>query len=537
MSGFARPMLNLRAIALVIALGIAAPAACNRNQPAPIAPPPPAAPAPASPPPAVPSPTLPPVVPVASLPVAPEPEPPPPGALRVALVYTTNVRGQYERWGRPAHKLGGLARHAALITALRKSGAPLLQVDAGDLVLPPRGQVAFLDGDPPEQERRAEFMLRTYARIGVAAVVPGEIDLSLGVGKLVELARKAKLSFLCSNLLGVDAKPVFESTKLVSVGSGASKTRIGVFGLLDPPAEDTARLQAAGFTFTSLGAAARAAVTVLRGQGAQVVVGLFHLAGGAAQAVAVTTLAPGVDVVVLGHEGLVTDQPLFSREVRLVEAGLDGKVVGQLDLHVTADARHFGGNHIHALDRTLVDDAAVTALVQNHGRDTSKRAETGRLLAVDIRLANADAPVGKAGGKPPPRLVENWTFGSTGACVLCHKEESVQWKTTSHAYALESLKTKGRDQDPECLQCHTTAFLRPGGTRSLPTARQYLPDVGCESCHGASVEHVRAQNKKTGTIRKANEITCRECHPGNRKGELFDVAAELKGELGPGHGQ
>ena len=517
-------MINLRAIALVIAL--AAPAACRRTQPAP-----------ASPPPALPSPTLPPVAPVASLPVAPEPEPPPPGAQRVALVYTTNVRGQYERWGRPAHKLGGLARHASLITALRKSGTPLLQVDAGDLMLPPRGQVAFLDGDPPEQERRAELMLRTYARIGVAAVVPGEIDLSLGIPKLTELARKVKLSLVCSNLLGADAMPVFESAKVVSVGSGAGKTRIGVFGLLEPPAEDTARLRAAGFTFTPLGAAARAAVTALRAQGAQVIVGLFHLAGGAAQAVAVTAEAPGVDVVVLGHEGLVTDKPLGSRDVRLVEAGLDGKVVGQLDLHVTADARHFGDNRIYALDRTLVDDAAVAALVQGHGRETGKRAETGRLHAVDIRLANSQEPAGKAGSKPPPPLLENWTFGSSAACVLCHKEESEQWKTTSHAYALESLKAKGRDKDPECLQCHTTAFLRPGGTRSLPTARQYLPDVGCESCHGPSVEHVRAQNKKTGTSRKANDASCRECHPGNRKGELFDVASELKGELGPGHGQ
>jgi hypothetical protein len=78
--------------------------------------------------------------------------------------------------------------------------------------------------------------------------------------------------------------------------------------------------------------------------------------------------------------------------------------------------------------------------------------------------------------------------------------------------------------------------MRPGGTRFVKTATTYFADVGCESCHGPSVQHVRAHDKKTGTLLKVPEPVCLECHTADQTNGEFDYVRYLKAVLGPGHG-
>ena len=75
-----------------------------------------------------------------------------------------------------------------------------------------------------------------------------------------------------------------------------------------------------------------------------------------------------------------------------------------------------------------------------------------------------------------------------------------------------------------------------GGTRRLKTAIDQFSDVGCECCHGPSVNHIRSLNKKKGTSRKVSPAVCLGCHTVDRNGDLFDAVAAMKDMVGPGHG-
>ena len=111
-----------------------------------------------------------------------------------------------------------------------------------------------------------------------------------------------------------------------------------------------------------------------------------------------------------------------------------------------------------------------------------------------------------------------------------------QWKKTDHAHALATLHDNGHDRDLACVGCHTVGFLRPGGTRDWTTLTEQFANVGCESCHGASVVHVRSINKRKGTSRKVAAEVCLGCHTHNQNLGPFNYEAALKLILGPGHG-
>jgi hypothetical protein len=109
-------------------------------------------------------------------------------------------------------------------------------------------------------------------------------------------------------------------------------------------------------------------------------------------------------------------------------------------------------------------------------------------------------------------LAQNRTFIGADKCRICHKVEHTSWATTKHAKALESLKPE-EQKKKECVECHTTG------------AKNELPGVQCEACHGAGSEY------KTMSIMKdkqkaiaagliiPTEKVCVQCH--NKKSPTF----------------
>jgi 2',3'-cyclic-nucleotide 2'-phosphodiesterase (5'-nucleotidase family) len=419
------------------------------------------------------------------------------------MLYSSNLLGEYE-----AHPLGGLARRATVAERTRAEVAGLLQVDAGDTLLP---VLASLDRDRGEIERRAALMMTGLGQLGLDAMVPGETDLALGPAKLKALAAKAGVPLLAANLTR-GGKPWLPAYRLVRVGD----VSVGIFGLVELPAEDVPRPLA----LTDPQAAAVQAVAALRARGARFVVGLLHLAGGVARARALARAVAGMDFIVVGHDGETMETPVVEGSTRLLEAHRRGTYLGRLDLDVLASEVGVQ-NHIVRLEPTVPPDPAQRAQVKAYVDETQRR--------IDKNLPAALSP---APTTPPD---ETWTYASNGACALCHEKASDQWNTTAHGAGLMTLQSKGRGRDPYCFGCHVTAFQQPGGTRSLETAISYFAGVGCESCHGPSVKHVRA-NKATNTRRQVPESVCRECHRPDQQPDPFDYAAAMKLVLGPGHG-
>lgn len=122
-------------------------------------------------------------------------------------------------------------------------------------------------------------------------------------------------------------------------------------------------------------------------------------------------------------------------------------------------------------------------------------------------------------------------------CAMCHKNEKMggvaytAWEKTSHAKALDALKSKEADEiakkagsakpaveTPECLSCHVT------GTNVKEEG------VSCEGCHGAAEKYFNVHNKKDADAKTkavaAGMIvgdeakkTCETCH--NKKSPTF----------------
>jgi hypothetical protein len=399
--------------------------------------------------------------------------------VELALFYSSDMRGK-----------GDLPRRATLVDRARIEAGGVVQVDAGDMT----------------SGNSARLTIAAYQRMGLDVVTLGEEELKMAPDVLRKVFSVTDLTVVASNLTDKKGEAPFPTEKLVTAGSHS----LGVLGILDvaPGGE---------WVLTDPIVASRRAVESLRARGAKLVVALFHLEGGFAKAKEILVEVPDIDVVVLGHrvEGMQLAKLEMVGRTRVVQAGgVAG--VGRLDI------RSLNSSH----DPEYVDQVVDVP--------SSVPAQVGVDLLFQLdKEPPKEPPTVGADGKT---IFENWTYGSNGACVLCHPREAAQWNATDHAHALASLKKGRHDQDRECIGCHTTGYLLPGGTRRIKTAVEQFSDVGCECCHGASVNHIRATNKKKGTSRSVDPALCLGCHTIDRNGDLFDAVAAMKQIVGPGHG-
>ncbi len=477
--------------------------------------------------------------------------PEPPG---LVIFYGADERGHYAPSGTDANARGGLSRRASLLDETRVSGVGLLLVDAGDAVATIADAPELDVGSAAGLDLRARTVLTAFKRMGIDAMVPGERELAMGADALRSLLADTKVTMVAANLGEASPpsgqKPLFEATRLVDEGGGR---QVGIFGVVDLSPAAIEHLRHAGFAFGDAVSAARSAAADLRAHGASFLVALIHADGGPGrvrQILAGAGLASGptaVDVVVVGHDdGLAangaagaaasstTSTTSTSRPIErpaIVQAGALGNTVGRIDsFWPRPDAGGLGGASARLEDRVV---PITSELPEQLGV-----ALIGRILTTHIvdngHLANESGFPTAANANS--EAFENWDYGSSAGCAFCHQHQDVQWRGTDHAHALETLKTGGHDRQPECLGCHLTGFLAPGGTRNLKTAYTFFADVGCEACHGPSVTHMRAPNSHHGTSRKVAGTVCLGCHTPDQSRGTFDLGDAMKQIVGPGHG-
>ncbi len=448
----------------------------------------------------------------------------------LTIFYTSDLRGQYDGSGIGPAARGGLARRATLVDRARVEGQSIVQVDAGNLLPVLGDDTKTASRDAVLQ--RAHMILAAYRRMGVDVVVPGPRELALGAEGLRGLAAEEKTPMVASNILAAGGQHPFPSERLLD----AAGHQIGVFGILDLSGEVAMSVGRWGFTLEDPVEAARRTASSLRARGAALVIAVVRTDRGEERAKDIMDSAglwrasKGVDVVVVSPDATAPTSSVTAADRKasvpaLVPSRAGGTTIGRLDVRWP---RAGGAPQID--DRTTI----VTGSVPDQwGVALIERLVTTHVVD-DGHLANAPA----RNGEPPrePHTFERWDFGSTASCAACHLREDAQWKTTDHAHALETLRSRGRDRDPACLGCHLTGFLAPGGTRNLKTATTFFADVGCESCHGASAEHVRARDRHMGTSRTVDPTICLGCHTADQNRGPFNVAEAMKEVLGPGHG-
>jgi hypothetical protein len=125
--------------------------------------------------------------------------------------------------------------------------------------------------------------------------------------------------------------------------------------------------------------------------------------------------------------------------------------------------------------------------------------------------------VKKARDEPPPawmELPQPPEYQAAEDCMRCHETEYKQWLTTPHASAFATLKKAGKQDDPECILCHTMGFGRKGGFWTMEKTPE-LGRVTCQACHLVTASHGHKFEKGNEMLdAKANVSprTCMTCH-------------------------
>jgi hypothetical protein len=485
---------------------------------------------------------------------------------------TTEIRGQTEPCGCNTNPLGDLARTAQMILDLRKSGRPVLVIDGGSLLytavpVPPHLQA---------QERlKADLLNRTFSReLDAVAIGLGPYDLGMGVSG-VEVARHA------ANVDATSGVPLF-APRVVDAGG----VRVGLFGVVAPAA-----LEPHGVKAGDPVAAARAAVTGLREQGARIVVGLAHM--NRKEAADLARAVPGIDFLLVGlnapepHQ--IAEAPLRVGDTYLVQPANRGQVVTRLDVTVRdaqgaltdaiGEAR--AASAIAELDAKIkelaadlakwkADSSADPGFVQAQERELAAlskqrdelRGKPLQTPATGSWFVMAQVPVNKKlacnqelqaakdafneaagaanvaaaqGQEPSPPATGKPGYVGVEECSNCHAEATEFWQKTKHHEAWETTVAVNRQFDYECIGCHVTGWDEPGG--ATLARNEHLRDVQCEVCHGPGSLHVEAdgQDQPRTITRTPSESLCKGCH-NEEHSDTFDFTAYLRDVTGPGHG-
>ncbi len=488
-----------------------------------------------------------------------------------SVLALAEVRGQIGPCGCTTDPLGDISRTAQLVAEARAAG-PVLVVDAGSLLyskapIPPLFAA--------QEELKADLLARTYRdTIKVDAVGLGPADLPAGLSQL-------RLPRQVVNVVGEIAA---EAPKVIEIGG----TKAGVFGVI-------AEGVVTGVKVSDPVAAGKQAVAKLRGQGAQVVIGLLQ-AQNRKDATKLMREIGGIDLAIAGLGALSPEPERLDVEPQRVGDGWlvmpvnRGQVIARLDVTVRGSGPLVDAvgpaaatARIATLDQQL---AAVDADLQAFAKDASadpafvaqKQRERTQLaadreglkarplaipargsyftlaqvriakgLACDAKVQDAvsefyratgEANVKAAAGFPVPPVAKGQAgYVGSEACADCHDAADAFWKKTSHAQAWETLEARGQQLDLDCIGCHVTGWDKPGGANLAHNTN--LRDVQCETCHGPGSIHVaRGGTEKPAAVKRAPaaELCATQCHT-KEHSDTFQLEAYLRDVTGPGHGE
>jgi hypothetical protein len=516
----------------------------------------------------------------------------------ISLVYSSNDLSEYERCGCPVHPLGGLARRAAEIDRVRGESDGVLVVDAGDLFLPAEEKVKGAKPADGEVERRGRLLAAAYARMGVAAFTPGERDLALGLERLRRLLAEAKVPVVSANLVDLAGRRPWAADRLIEIAgtrigvfgvtaaSPPDEARLRAWGFVarDPAAaarDEVASLRARGARLVvalvhvggtpdskRLLAAAPGIDWAVLGHSGMNLEDPELVTGGARLLEAMTLgkhlgrldlhvideTGPFVDrgaraqleTILADHAGQIAE---YEQRVPATENPTLRAYYGQrlVDLRAALERErrafavmpaavtgNWWQNRILPLDTSVPDQPGVAALVAAYDRQSERLAVERR--PVGLAPAGSTAPGGPP-ARPPgnePRPAARYV--GSEACARCHPAAVAVWKETKHARALATLEAAHRARSPECVPCHVTGYLRPGGPTELAVATARFADVGCESCHGPGSTHVDATVKRGNIARQVPASVCLGCHTPDQTNDGFEYARFLPAVVGPGHG-
>ncbi len=517
---------------------------------------------------------------------------PPEPSFRIGIM--TDLKGYLEPCGCTSHPLGGIDRLAHKARTLRQQG-PLLLVAAGSTLFhgaPPK------DITHDTQERwRAETVARALRELNVSAVTPGPTDFLRGVSLFQKLASTSDAAWLAGNAAPAPlsaspptSPPDLTSTRVTKVKTREGETvKVGIFGVSDlRDADGSAPEGLAIQPRSSLAQTAKKLAAELTRKGANLRIAL--VSGSRADAKAVAR-ASAVDFVVqAGLDRAEALPPERSGSSWLLHAGRQGQGLVVVDIWVPAVASWTKGRRFtdrstwsreSAVESLRVERDELAERIKKWKRSGFRAediaAQAARLKRIDQQIASrktlppwsgglafaatwntfgpkAPSHAGMrkrveahhrrvnqhnkralAGQTPPAPAPGQPSYVGSQTCGNCHAPALAWWKRTPHGRAYNTLVTRHKEYNLNCVGCHVTGYRRPGGSTATHLLGGALRNVGCENCHGPGSNHVAAPSLDN-IERDAAESTCRGCHnPEHSDRFHYDTYRRLL--IMPGHGQ
>ena len=264
---------------------------------------------------------------------------------------------------------GGMARLATLVREVKRENPNTVFAIGGDF-LSPSVESTFLQGAQ---------MVAALNAAGLDFATFGNHEFDFGPAVLVERMKESRFRWLSANVVDRRSGRPFGGASpetLMTLGG----LRVGFFGLTMVDAARTSR-PGPDIVFNSSLASGKEAVARLRGQGAQVVVGVTHQEIADDKALAA---AADVDLILGGHE----HDPMVAEEGQtlITKGGSDARYLVQVDLWLTREGKLVERSwRYREVSRRLAPDPAVEELV---------RAYAARLdRELDTVIGRADAPL------------------------------------------------------------------------------------------------------------------------------------------------
>ena len=331
---------------------------------------------------------------------------------------------------------------------------------------------------------KADYLAKALGRAKYDAVAMGVLDFELGADQVLKFAKEYKIPFICANVRDESGKPLFPPHVIRQAG----KTKIGIFAVIadkaygEPPHE-----WRKGLKVESPVEAARREVKELAG--CDLIIALSNQPLDDSQTLARTV--PGITVVVSGHDDTVLKTPLAVGDTLIVGTGAIGRLMGALTVLPAAGTKPAITMDMVGLSAKVDEAKWVTDLYWEY--------------------------VTKAKDNPPPSwddLTVPPKYEASEECMHCHETEYNQWKATPHANAFATLVKARKQDDPECVLCHSMGFGREGGFRSMEKTPA-LGRVTCQACHVVVSTHghkMEKGNEKLNAKVNVSVRTCLTCH-------------------------
>lgn len=384
------------------------------------------------------------------------------------LVYSGNLDGELEPCGcSEAGDLGGLRRRATLIHRLRTENPHMALISAGGL----------LHVEGAGDRLKSEYILSGFRQLEYDAVGVQWGDLAFGP----EFIFGAGLPWVASNWL--------DDEMVVSRRISRGGVRLAFFDWLDPAASPLRQMKGERRRVADDPAQLHEELRKAKKDGVLTILATTLSAEQAASRLGLQD----VDILIQRAAYEKYGKPLRLGDTLVLQPGSRGMSLGRLDLRV-AEGRIVNWQH-QVLP--MPDSMPNAPSMADWYAAYNAAVKAAYLKRVEIRKQ-------RESGQSP--------FVGEEVCASCHAQQHAVWADSDHAVAYDDLEAVGKSFDPECIQCHTVGFERPGGFIDMKLT-PHLLGVQCETCHGAGRKHAESAGKAAlANAGWTPQRMCAQCH-------------------------